>query len=63
MTQPGSPESRQGSKAMHTQYPDQTLPSMTPPQAEPAENRSGNLLYQVATIVAILLFLVSFWSC
>lgn len=25
--------------------------------------RSGNLLYQGATILAILLFLTSFWSC
>ena len=24
---------------------------------------SGNFLYQAATVLAILLFLVSFWSC
>jgi len=27
------------------------------------KEKSGHLLYQIATVAAILLFLVSFWSC
>lgn len=32
-------------------------------EGEKEPSRGGNLLYQGATILAILLFLISFWSC
>jgi hypothetical protein len=33
------------------------------PDAEQRQVKTGNYLYQGATVLAILLFLISFWSC
>jgi hypothetical protein len=42
--------------------PDPTLATVaTSPDAE--QYKPGHLLYQCATVLAILLFLFSFWSC
>jgi hypothetical protein len=52
--------------AMQAQCSDQNVAAMAPSHAEvePQEELSaGNSLYQAATVVAILLFLISFWSC
>ena len=44
----------------HSQDP--SIGSMAPLQAGDS-HKAAHLLYQWATILAILLFLISFWSC
>jgi hypothetical protein len=48
---------------MPANYSDQTLAPIaaSPDEAEPTT--TGGLVYQGATVLAILLFLISFWSC
>jgi hypothetical protein len=43
------------------QAPNTTLFSAT--HAEKDHKESGHALYQVVTVLAILAFLISFWSC
>ncbi len=44
--------------------PDQALSALAPaPALGEAEQRMGHLLYQGAVVLAVLLFLISFWSC
>lgn len=45
---------------MHAPYTDTSLLS-APAQEE--HTQIGHTLYQGATVVAILVFLISFWSC
>jgi hypothetical protein len=44
-------------------YPDPTLADLSPSHSDGEHHHSSHLLYQGATLVAMLLFLVSFWSC
>jgi hypothetical protein len=46
---------------MQAHYTEQTL--ATPAHAEAEEHTTNHFLYQSVTVVAILLFLISFWSC
>jgi hypothetical protein len=51
---------------MPAQYSDSSiavLPATGSDKARNEELRIGSFLYQAATMLAILLFLVSFWSC
>jgi preprotein translocase subunit SecG len=51
---------------MQTPHTDQTLAAMgtSHDDAEQhAQLKTGNFLYQAAIILAVLLFLISFWSC
>jgi len=50
---------------MQAQCSDQTLAAivLNPVDAETRQVKTGNYLYQGATVLAILLFLISFWSC
>lgn len=48
---------------MNTMYPNQTAAPMAASHSEEdlqEQHHAGNLLYQAATILAILLFLISF---
>jgi hypothetical protein len=45
---------------MQAQCPEQPL---IMPHADAQQSEVGHFLYQGATIAAILLFLISFWSC
>jgi hypothetical protein len=47
---------------MRAHYTDQSAAALAPAYPE-AEEKAGQLLYQAATILVMLLFLVSFWSC
>jgi hypothetical protein len=46
---------------MNAMHPDKTVAKMAPshPREEPHEN-TGNLVYQAATVLAIVLLLISF---
>lgn len=46
---------------MQAPYTDNTLLSAT--HAEEEHTQIGHALYQGATVLAILAFLISFWSC
>lgn len=46
---------------MQAHYTEQTLAA--PAHTEAEEHRTNHLLYQGVTVLAILLFLISFWSC
>jgi len=50
---------------MQAHCTDQTLPAiaLAHSDTERRTQKTGNYLYQGATVLAILLFLVSFWSC
>jgi len=49
---------------MHAQhYPDQPLAAMAPTHQDNDQHQPGHLIYQGTTVLAILLFLISFWSC
>jgi hypothetical protein len=48
---------------MQAHYPDQTLAGMAPSHPETEQHEAGHLVYQGTTVLAILLFLISFWSC
>lgn len=50
---------------MQAQCSDQTLAAIVPKSVddEARQAKTGNYLYQGATVLAILLFLISFWSC
>jgi hypothetical protein len=54
---------QKGSLTMQAHYPDQTLPAMAPSHPDTEQHEAGHLVYQGTTILAILLFLISFWSC
>lgn len=45
---------------MNTLYPEQSLAAMAPSVEEERQEQPGNFLYQAATVLAILLFLISF---
>ncbi|WP_263356324.1 hypothetical protein [Acidicapsa ligni] len=45
---------------MPAHYSEQPVTLTQPPYGE---HKAAHYLYQLATVVAILLFLVSFWSC
>jgi len=45
---------------MHAHYPDAQVAAALAPDSD---QKLGHLLYQAATILVMLLFLVSFWSC
>lgn len=50
---------------MQAHCADQSLAAIgsAQPDAELRKLKTGNYLYQGATVLAILLFLISFWSC
>ncbi len=48
---------------MQAHYPDQTIAGMAPSHPDGEQHQEGHLLYQGTTVLAILLFLISFWSC
>ena len=48
---------------MHAHCPDQPLVAMAPTQQDEKHHEPGHLVYQGTTVLAILLFLISFWSC
>ena len=58
-------EAEKGSTAMQAHCADQSLAAIgsAQPDAELRKLKTGNYLYQGATVLAILLFLISFWSC
>jgi hypothetical protein len=45
---------------MNTMCPEQSLAAMAPSVEESRQEQPGNFLYQAATVIAILLFLISF---
>ncbi|WP_263350193.1 hypothetical protein [Acidicapsa acidisoli] len=46
---------------MNAMHPNQTVASMTPSHGdEEQHDKAGNFVYQAATILAIVLFLISF---
>jgi hypothetical protein len=46
---------------MNAMHPDKTVATMAPSHAhEELHDKAGNLVYQAATILAIVLFLISF---
>ncbi len=51
---------RKGSHDMNTMCPEQSLAAMAPSVEESRQEQPGNFLYQAATVIAILLFLISF---
>jgi L-asparaginase II len=54
---------RKGTRAMDSMYPNQNLAAMAPSsiEGEPQKHtQPANFLYQAATVLAILLFLISF---
>jgi hypothetical protein len=54
---------RKGRHGMNTMYPNQTAAPMATSYSEEElqdQHQPGNFLYQAATILAILLFLISF---
>jgi hypothetical protein len=46
---------------MQAHCSDQSVASLAAPNE--GEHKAAHILYQSATVVAILLFLISFWSC
>jgi hypothetical protein len=46
---------------MQVHSPDPSISTI--PASHPEENKAAHLLYQWAIVVAVLLFLISFWSC
>jgi cephalosporin hydroxylase len=58
-------ETEKGTTAMQAQCTDQTLTAIASPyaDAEQRQLKTGNYVYQGATVLAIFLFLISFWSC
>jgi hypothetical protein len=44
-------------------YPEQTVASVASSGVDAERHPVGHFLYQGATVVAILVFLISFWSC
>jgi hypothetical protein len=50
---------------MTAQCSPQPLPGLSPTASPKVENhhQMGHFVYQAATLTAILLFLISFWSC
>ncbi len=48
---------------MQAQCQDQALPTLASSSAEAEQLQMGHFAYQGATVLAILLFLISFWSC
>jgi hypothetical protein len=51
----------EGSSAMQAHSPDPSISTIPASHAE--ESKAAHLLYQWAIVVAVLLFLISFWSC
>lgn len=45
---------------MQARYPNHSVAVMS---SSEAENKVGHYLYQAAIVAAILVFLLSFWSC
>jgi hypothetical protein len=58
---PENSTSAERKPAMQAHYTDQTLAA--PAHTEAEEHTTNHFLYQGVTVVAILLFLISFWSC
>jgi hypothetical protein len=54
---------QKGSLIMQAHYTEQTLAAMAPSHPEAEQHEAGHLVYQGTTALAILLFLISFWSC
>ena len=51
---------------MQAQYSESNVAVLSSAASDTVSNdqmRAGNFLYQAATVLAILLFLISFWSC
>lgn len=57
--------SQKGGLAVTARSADPAIAGLRASAAEAAKepSRTGNVLYQGATVLAILLFLISFWSC
>jgi hypothetical protein len=56
-----NPNPAEGRTVMQAQFSDQSIAPAVSPDAE--AHKSSHLLYQGVTVLAILLFLISFWSC